>query len=162
MRNAEYFYETVRRYRRGLSEINERFDKQVAEKEGYRGSPRYVSDMEKIEKARAAEIATLRADCAESFDTCIKSMELHTKERPMIPPTAEQIALLQALQMREHLTRDDLEHAATSMKGCAVGLGFSMSLPKNMSFTDSTPLAACPTNLCRTKFKPLPGAPGRF
>lgn len=123
MKNTEYFYDTVRRYRQCLTEINAKFDKRIAEKAGYAGSPRYSEDVKAIELDRAAEITVLRADCAESFDTIIKSMELHAKERPMTAPTSEQIALLQALRMRERLTRDDLEHAANSMQGCVVALG---------------------------------------
>lgn len=123
MKNTEYYYNTVRRYRQCLTEINAKFDKQIEAKAGYAGSPRYTEDVNEIERERAAEIAALRADCRESFDTCIKSMRLHAESQPMTPPTQDQLALLQALQMREHLTRDDLEHAANSMQGCVVALG---------------------------------------
>ena len=48
----------------------------------------------------------------------------------MTPPTAEMLAILQVLQMREHLTRDDLEHAANTMQDCAVALGVLEELAK--------------------------------
>lgn len=123
MTNCEYYHSIVQRYRKGLGEINGKYDGQIKAKESYRGSAGYQADIEKIEQERAAEIAALRANCRESFDVCIKSMEIHAKERPMTPPTPEALAILQALQMREHLTRDDLEHAANAMQECSVALG---------------------------------------
>ena len=72
MKNTEYYYNTVRRYRQCLTEINGKFDEQLEAKSGYAGSPRYTDDVNEIERERAAEIAALRADCAESFDTCLK------------------------------------------------------------------------------------------
>ncbi len=123
MTNCEYYHSIVQRYRKGLTEINGKYDGQIRAKESYRGSAGYQAEIEEIEQKREAEIAALRANCRESFDICIKSMELHAKECPMTPPTPETLAILQALQMREHLTRDDLEHAANTMQDCPVALG---------------------------------------
>lgn len=123
MTNCEYYYSIVNRYRLKLGEINAKFDKQIQAKEGYRGSAGYQADIQKIEQERTAEIAELRTNCRESFDNCIKSMEMNAKERPMTPPTPEALAILQTLQMREHLTREDLEHAAHATQDCAVALG---------------------------------------
>ena len=122
MANTEYFYNTVRRYRTGLNKINAKFDRQIEAKAGYAGSPRYTEDVKEIEQERAAEIAALRADCAESFDTCIKSMELHAQSRPAVPPTDEQMRLLQVLKLKSNITRDDLTHAAHSMGDCSLAL----------------------------------------
>lgn len=123
MKNTEYFYDTVRRYRQCLTEINAKFDKRIAEKAGYAGSPRYTEDVKAIELDRASEIAALRADCAESFDTCIKSMELHAQSRPAVAPTDEQMRLVQLLKLKESVTRDDLTHAALACEGCPLALG---------------------------------------
>lgn len=122
MKNTEYFYNTVLHYRKGLTEINAKFDRQIEAKQGYAGSPRYTEDVKAIEQERAAEIAALRADCAESFDTCIKSMELHAQSRPAVPPTDEQMRLLQVLKLKSNITRDDLTHAAHSMGDCSLAL----------------------------------------
>lgn len=122
MKNTEYYYNTVRRYRQCLAEINGKFDEQLEAKSGYAGSPRYTDDVNEIERDRAAEIAALRADCAESFDTCLKSMELHAQSRPSVPPTSEQMRLIQLLKLKESVTRDDLTHAAHSMGDCSLAL----------------------------------------
>lgn len=123
MKNTEYFYNTVRRYRQCLTEINAKFDRKIEAKAGYAGSPRYEEDVKEIERERATEIAALRADCAESFDTCIKSMELHAQSRPAVAPTDEQMRLIQLLKLKESVTRDDLTHAALACEGCPLALG---------------------------------------
>ena len=123
MKNTEYYYNTVRRYRQCLTEINGKFDEQLEAKSGYAGSPRYTDDVNEIERERAAEIAALRADCAESFDTCLKSMEQHAESRPAVPPTSEQMRLIQLLKLKESVTRDDLTHAALACEGCPLALG---------------------------------------
>lgn len=122
MKNVEYYFTIVQRYRKGLSEINAKFDKQIEAKAGYAGSPRYTEDVKAIERERTAEIAALRADCAESFDTCLKSMKLHAQSRPAVPPTDEQMRLLQVLKLKSNITRDDLTHAAHSMGDCSLAL----------------------------------------
>lgn len=122
MKNTEWYHAIVVKYRRGLNEINAKFDRQIEEKAGYSGSPRYMEDVKAIERERATEIAALRADCAESFDTCIKSMELHAQSRPAVPPTDEQMRLLQVLKLKSNITRDDLTHAAHSMGDCSLAL----------------------------------------
>lgn len=122
MKNTEYYYNTVRRYRQRLTEINEKFDTKIEEKAGYTGSPRYMEDVKAIERERATEIAALRADCAESFDTCLKSMELHAQRRPTVPPTDGQMRLIQLLKLKESVTRDDLTHAALACEGCLIAL----------------------------------------
>lgn len=123
MSNIGTYFDTVKRYRRGLDEINQRYDTQLEAKEGYRGSAGYAADVEKIEGERMAEIQVLRTECSKAFDACLASMQEHAARRPMPAPSQEQLALLQALQMREHLSRDELEHAATSLQDCPVGLG---------------------------------------
>lgn len=122
MKNTEYYYNTVRRYRQCLTEINDKFDEQLEAKSGYAGSPRYTEDVKAIERERTAEIAALRADCAESFDACLKSMKLHAQSRPAVPPTDEQMRLLQVLKLKSNITRDDLTHAAHSMGDCSLAL----------------------------------------
>ena len=50
MKNCELYYNVVQRYRKGLGEINGKFDKQIEGKESYRGSAGYQADIEKIER----------------------------------------------------------------------------------------------------------------
>lgn len=74
MKNVEYYFTIVQRYRKGLSEINAKFDKQIEAKAGYVGSARYETDLQKINGDRAGEVEALRRDCSADFDRCLSKM----------------------------------------------------------------------------------------
>ncbi len=122
MKNTEWYFRIVKRYREGLNSINAKYDPQIESKKSYAGSAGYAADMEKIEQQRAAEIEALRDDCWDSFKSCVDSMQEKAKNRPTVAPTQEQLAILQVLKMKEQITKDDLEHAAVSMGDCSLAL----------------------------------------
>ncbi len=122
MTNTEWYFSITRKYREGLNRINTQYDAQIESQKRYAGSQGYEKDIEKIEQARAAEIAALRDDCRDNFNRCLAAMQKNAQARPAVAPTQEQLALLQVLQMREKLTRDELSHAAHSMADCPTAL----------------------------------------
>lgn len=122
MSNTTWYFHTVQKYRGELSRINAKYDRQLEEKKGYSGSAGYVRDVETINQKRAAEIKALRDECGDAFDRCIRSMEKNARERAAVPPTDEQMRLLQVLKLKSNITRDDLTHAARSMGDCGLAL----------------------------------------
>ncbi len=123
MNHVEWYFHTVQKYRSGLRSVNNKFDEQTESQKRYAGSQGYEKDIEKIEQARAAEIAALRDECRDAFNSCLAAMQKNVQARPAVAPTQEQLALLQVLQMREKLTRDELSHAAHTMADCPTALG---------------------------------------
>lgn len=130
MTNVEWYHAIVGKYRRGLGRINAKYDQQIEDKKSYAGSAGYAKDIEKIDQQRRAAIGALRDECRDDFTRCVQSMEKHAQARPAVAPTQEQLAILQVLQMREKLTRDDLRHAANAMQGCTVALDVLDELAK--------------------------------
>lgn len=122
MSNVEWYYKTVMKYRECLNKINEKFDQQIESKKSYIGSAGYAADVEKIDGERTAEIAALRTECSKAFDACLASMQEHAQARPAVAPTDEQMRLVQLLKLKEHVSRDELEHAANSMGDCGLAL----------------------------------------
>lgn len=123
MKNTEWYHAIVVKYRRGLNEINAKFDRRVEEKAGYVGSARYETDLQKINGDRAGEVEALRRDCSADFDRCLSKMQTAAQSRPAAPPTDEQMRLIQLLKLKESVTRDDLTHAALACEGCPLALG---------------------------------------
>ncbi len=123
MTNTEWYFSITRKYRAGLNRINTKFDEQIEGQKRYAGSQGYEADIAKIEQVRAAEITALRDDCRDSFNRCLAAMQRNAQARPAVAPTQEQFVLLQVLQMREKLTRDELNHAAHTMADCPTALG---------------------------------------
>lgn len=122
MKHTEWYFHTVQKYRRGLDRINAKYDAQIEDKEGYRGSPRFESDLAEIAQKRATEIEALRADCRDDFNRCLTAMEKGAKSRPTVPPTPEQLNIIQLLKMKASVSRDELEHAAHGMGECSLAL----------------------------------------
>lgn len=123
MKNTEWYFAIVGKYRRGLNEINAKFDRQIEKKAGYAGSARYETDLQKINGERAGEIEALRYDCSSDFDRCLSKMQTAAQNRPAVAPTDEQMRLVQLLKLKESVTRDDLTHAALACEGCPLALG---------------------------------------
>jgi len=122
MKHVEWYFHTVQKYREGLNRINAKYDAQIEDKKNYAGSAGYTADIEKIEQERAAEISALRDDCRDDFNRCLAEMEKNANARPAVPPTAEQLNIIQLLKMKERVTRDELRHAANSMGECSLAL----------------------------------------
>lgn len=122
MSNVEWYYKTVRKYREGLNKINGKYDQQIESKKSYIGSAGYAADVEKIEGEQMTEIQALKTECSKAFDSCLASMQEHAQARPAVAPTDEQMRLIQLLKLKEHVSRDELEHAANSMGDCGLAL----------------------------------------
>ena len=90
--------------------------------ERYRGSTGYAEEVKKAESERDSAIKELQAETYLKFSNIISGMRNSAKSRAMIPPTQEQLSVLQILKMREKISRDELEQAARSLKGNAAAL----------------------------------------
>ncbi len=116
------YHQTAKEYRSGLKALWETFNKKLAGLERYKGSIGYTDEVKKAEAERDTEIKALQADSFGRFNSIIKGMRESAKSRALIPPTQEQLSVLQVLKMREKISRDELEQAARTLKGNAAAL----------------------------------------
>lgn len=114
-RTLEY-HKSVKAYRENLGAIWNEFDKKVAALERYKGSVGYDAELEKAVQDRDAAIKELQGKAYARFAELINGMKESARNRPLVAPTAEQMGVLQLLQMREKVTRDELEQAARTLK----------------------------------------------
>lgn len=122
MDRTRIYFEHARDYRSKLRGIWEEYGKAEKELEPYRGSAGYNNDVAEAAKTRDAAISALQAQYREKFATVLEGMKKSATSRPMTAPTPEQLALLQALKMRETLSRDELEQAGRTLKDSPVCL----------------------------------------
>lgn len=123
MKLSEQFYQAVQQYHIQLREITRQYENEMQGLERFRGSNGFEEDAKSAQAERDKATAALRQESGLRFDSILDSMAKAAQAQPMTAPTQEQLALLQALRMREHLSRDDLECAANSMQSCPVALG---------------------------------------
>lgn len=118
MTPIERYFELVQNYREKLDKLNAYFDPRYAELEHFRDSQAYGWKREELDTAYSGELATIRDLYSGAFASVCQDMEKALSGRPVVAPNADQLALLQAFQMRERIGREELAQAAITMKGC--------------------------------------------
>lgn len=121
MNNTTKYLNTIMRFRSDLQAVNERFQKEYDRLERYKDSEYYDKDKKFVDEQRASLVDGLRREAQEQLSKIVDDMEKAYMERPASAPSDEQLRLLQALQMRTNVGRDEWLQAANSMEGCAIG-----------------------------------------
>lgn len=119
---TQYFTDAVQAYRNKLRGIWADYDEKMRRLEQYKGSKGYDKDKAKADAERDAAISALQDTYRETLFKITDRMRESATTREMIAPTQEQLALLQALQMREKIDRNELEQAGRTLKDCPVAL----------------------------------------
>ena len=129
---TRHYYEACTGYRQGLRGIWADFDKKMQQLERYKGSAGYEKEKAEAEKARDAAITALQTEYRDKFNGILKGMRESATTRSMTPPTQEQLALLQALKMRDKISRDELEQAGRTLKDSPVCLSVLQEIAQNL------------------------------
>ncbi len=127
---TRHLYEAVNDHRAGLRSLHAKYDDELKRIEPYKGSDGYEKDVAKIERERKEALELFRNKQAKRFDGILEGMRESATSRPMVAPTQEELALLQALKMRESIGKDELEQAARTLKDSPVGLSILNEIAK--------------------------------
>ena len=127
---TEKYYRTVKDYRTMLRGFWVGFNARMVKLESHEGSKFYDEEKKKAEQERDAGILAEKKNAANRFNECLNAMRENALSMKMVAPTAEQLALLQLLQMREHLTKTDIELAANSLRECPAACDVLRELAK--------------------------------
>ncbi|MBE6756668.1 MAG: hypothetical protein E7555_09450 [Ruminococcaceae bacterium] len=120
-RTRQYF-ETTTSYRAKLRKIWEDYDKTLQRLEPYKGSNGYNEDVQEAENKRKKDISSLQVEYCNKFNEILQGMRKSATNQPIIPPTTEQLTILQTLKMRNKVSRDELKQAAQTLKNCPLCL----------------------------------------
>lgn len=114
---TKWFFNDWCKYRAGLREIWASFDQGMKELEPMKGSKHYIERCEELTTERDNAIHNLQTEFRNEFSLTIEGMRASATTRPANPPSADQLAILQALNMRQKVSIEDLEMAEQSMTG---------------------------------------------
>lgn len=118
MKNTQRYHQFIRDFRKAASMANEKFDPAYKDLERYRDSEYYQEDKAKIDKARKELLDEVRQGAKKELNAIVDDMRRTYESKPSKAPTAEQLAILQALKMRDSVSKDELREALNAVKGC--------------------------------------------
>lgn len=119
--NTRKFYETIMDFRADMREIDAHYKPEYDRLNKFKDSEHYASSKAILDERRKKQVEGLRREAQERIKTVVDAMEEVYMKRPASAPNPEQLALLQALRMRESVSKDELQAAANVLKGCPVG-----------------------------------------
>lgn len=111
------YHNTVKNYRAELRAIWQTYDEKMQSFEKYKGSNGYDEEKKKAEAERNKAIKELQDRTRPVFTEIINGMKSSAVSQKIDAPTAEQLAILQALKMRDKVSSDELHQASRTLEG---------------------------------------------
>lgn len=138
MTNTTALYRTVAAFMLARSEAREEYLLAVRRYASAKGSEMYVSEMSKAQQKRDKVIADAQFIARQEVRETLKAMEEKADKVKMLPPTEEQIRILQLLSMKEKVTASELKGAANAMEGNAAALALVDELARKNEIPHSS------------------------
>ena len=129
------FYEAVRDFQIRRDQIDREFFEKRDALADAAGSKMYVDGMAKARRERQEGTEAAKAELRKSVKRITDSMRENLSHRKLTPPTAEQLAVLEALKMRDTVSEAELVHAAASMDGNSLCIGVLADIAKKNGYT---------------------------
>lgn len=120
MTNTQRYLNSIKGFRKDLQEVNDKFRPEYERLERFEDSGSYAQSKKMLDDRRNAEVEALRLEYADRLKSAVDAMEKTYMNRPASAPTQEQLSVLQALKLRNRVSRDELRRAAQTMRGCPV------------------------------------------
>lgn len=117
MSNSLRYHDAWKSYRAAVRAARDRYERELARLEPYKDSKKGAEQMEEARATFEGELEAARASARPAFSAALKGMREHIHKPSMTPPTAEQLACLQALELRTELENGEIEAAAEIMRG---------------------------------------------
>lgn len=118
MTNTERYYNSILSFRKDLRELNDRYRPEYERLERFKDSAQYQNSKKIVDDRRERDLAALRHEYGDRLRSAVDAMERAYLQKPASAPTQEQLVILQALKLRDKVSRDKLRQAAVSMSGC--------------------------------------------
>lgn len=135
MKNTERYFNNVAGFIEDMKEAAATYDRAVQRLEPFKGSVAYEQGMQTARAERDAAVQKMRETYLNQFRDTVGKMRDAAKKRPLVSPTPEQAALLNVLQMRKSVRRDELDRAARQLEGCPTALAVLADLAQAHKIT---------------------------
>ncbi len=141
MNNTFSLYNTVTDFQRRQREAYDAYVETMKGLETAKGSQYYDDRQQEAMLKRKAAEDEARNTARYWIKKAAENMVEANKKRKAVPPTAEQLAILQTMKLRTDISDSELDQIANAMNGNAMGLGvvndFAKEVYKNRNNTNS-------------------------
>ena len=115
MRNSDKFYEVSLNFQNQRKLTVDKFEKTMKAIEDAQGSRYYEERKKQATEERDNALKSLKANYLSEIKSIFADMRKVNSARKMQPPTEQELAILNGLKLREHLSYDDVVAAANSL-----------------------------------------------
>ena len=132
MSNTFTLYDTVTTFQRKQREAYDAYIEAMKGIETAKGSQYYNDRQKAAAEARKAAEDEARNTALYWLKKTFEDMAAVNRVRKAIPPTAEQLAILQAMKLRTNISGEELDQIANAMCGNSMGLGVVNDFARDM------------------------------
>ena len=116
MKNSDYLYNAAKRFQDSRKTIEDTFTKRMKGLESAKGSRFFEIESTKAMKEREDGLSKIKADFLSTADNALKCMVNASNSRTFEAPTAEEVAILDTLKMREKVSEGEIMKAGNTLK----------------------------------------------
>jgi len=132
--NTDTFFTRAQEFQDQRKAVMDEFEDAAVRLATARGSQYFDDEMAKAREKRDAALDKLRDQYGSALRASIDAMDAANRGRPMKAPTQDELALLQALKLRDDVSEQELEAAAHALKGVPVCLSALGEIARKQGF----------------------------
>ncbi len=141
MKTTTMMYDAVDRYMHERAMARVEYRSTMMRIADAAGTPYYDQIKEEADKKRAARVAAAQDRARAEVKTAVETMVENADRLQMTPPTEDQLRIMELLNMREKLTKGELDAAANAMGGNAAALALLDELAQKHDILSTSYLA---------------------
>lgn len=115
--NTAYLFDSIVAFNHARDAANDAYKSTMDKLERAKGSGYYDDERRKADNVRREAVDAARAECISKVNNALDCMKSAVKGHKITAPTAEQLATLQMLKMRDYISPGELAAAANAMNG---------------------------------------------
>lgn len=120
MTNTQRYYGIMVNHRKFLKQLTDDYEEALQKLEPYRGSEGYSKALEELEKTKREELTKARAAANDELKKTLDAMEATWNNRPLTPPSSDQVNLLSLLRNMKRISPDQFKQAMNTCRGCRI------------------------------------------
>lgn len=134
-KNTTIYANTIRDFLSAAKAVEEKYQPKIAEMQKFKDSQFGRDEVQRFKAELSGALESVRERFKGKTAGIVGNMKNEIDRKLSTPPTAEQVATLQLLAMREHLTAEELKAVVPSLAGCPMALKVLDELSHKHSLT---------------------------